>query len=635
MMRLFLIFITLISPSLFLSVKQGKSIAKTLPVSLFAMVLILYMGGLLKIMKLTVYIEVITAIILFAMTLKIFIKSSEKKKILKEIFTPAFCLWLFFFIFLIGYHHGRMLTEWDEFTHWGDVVKVMYSINDFSTNPKSLSTFQSYLPAMSLFQYFWQVIGGKFREWFLFVSYQLFVITLFLPFLTDLKWKKKDILKILVSIVLILLTPIVFFNNQYTAIYYTSIYVDSFLAAIFGYCIASVYFSKKYEKFELLNLTLALTVLTLTKDIGIVFAAITIFIALLDILFIENKTKLSDFKPQNIKKLLIKIKPIFIFSAACLGSYILWKLNIKINHATSAFSSPINILEIINTLLGRDGTYRTIVVHNYIDSLSGTPMLNNNLTINIYGVLAIFIGITYLIWACELKNKKSKLVFSMFLLGDGLYIFLMLILYISKFSEYEALNLASFARYMAIYLQAIILVITLVIIGRSNNDRFNKCLVVVVCFAVIFTPISIITGGYFAKANSSLARTPYTEAADIIKKELKNKKARIYFIVQNSNGYEYWVLRYSAHENLSGINTSYEKWSWSLGKPYYKEDIWTKNISSNKWMNELLKNYDYVFLYKIDENFVAKYGNLFDNINEIKKNSLCKINKEKKKIICN
>ena len=59
---------------------------------------------------------------------------------------------LVFFAFSV-FNAGKLASTWDEFSHWIDIVKAMTTVDDFGTNPQSLSTFKSYPPAMSIFQY--------------------------------------------------------------------------------------------------------------------------------------------------------------------------------------------------------------------------------------------------------------------------------------------------------------------------------------------------------------------------------------------------------------------------------------------------------------------------------------------------
>lgn len=620
MFILCLIFLMLLSPSLYFCIKNDIDIVKSLPLTFFTIIIIIYLFGMIKLMRLSVYLIAIISIAFFISSIYLFIRSNKKIILLKKICQPSFVIWMLISCFLIALDHGRLLSNWDEFSHWGDVVKAMFNLNDFSTNPNSLSVAKTYLPAISLFQYFWQIIRGEFIEWYLYLSIHLFIITLFAPFLKNIRWK--DIYKFLIAILLIIFVPIIFYEE-----YYTSTYVDSFVSCIFAYSMASIYFAKKYSRFEILNLSLSLSVMTLSKDIGIVFSIICIFVVLVDILYVQR-----NYKCKNIKKIIKSTRPVFIFLGCVMFVYILWKINIYMNHLCGNPIKGINIQDILTVILGRDETYRGVVLRNYLNTLSTGSLIHNNLSLNIFAILMIYLLFFYLIYSRAQNKCKSRMFFCIFFLGLFGYIFLMFILYIYMFSEYEALRLASFARYMAIYLQAILEVIVFIIIMDDNNRKIGRNLILLLVLTFIISPVNNVLNYQAIKKERNDIRYKYVFASDTIKRTLKNKKKRIYFIIQDSSGYDYWVLKYVTRDNLSGINTGF---SWSLGKKYNDKDIWTKHISPKKWIKELTNNYDYVYLYKVDEGFKEKYGVLFDKKENIDDNKLYKVNvKEEKLELC-
>ena len=103
-------------------------------------------------------------------------------------------------------------------------------------------------------------------------------------------------------------------------------------------------------------------------------------------------------------------------------------------------------------------------------------------------------------------------------------------------------------------------------------------------------------------------------------------KSNIYIIAQNTNGYETFLIQYLIHPNK--INLDY----YSLGKKYSNGDLWTKNIKANEWFNKL-KDYDYLYLYNVDDNFIDKYGLYFAcDKNDIKNKQVYKINKRNNKL---
>jgi hypothetical protein len=69
----------------------------------------------------------------------------------------------------------------------------------------------------------------------------------------------------------------------------------------------------------------------------------------------------------------------------------------------------------------------------------------------------------------------------------------------------------------------------------------------------------------------------------------------VYFIDQNSTGFEKYVFAYLLPRNPVNY------WCWSLGKKFYSEDLWTCNTTLTK----ALPGYEYLFVYGSGPELVA------------------------------
>lgn len=626
MMTLILIFLILLSPSIFYIIKHNKTFEKILPLTIFSIILIIYVFGLLNLLKLGFYIVIMLSLIYYILSIKELYKQKNFKNLLKKLFTPGFVIWCIFYFLLFLFYKNRMLANWDEFTHWGDVVKMMYNNNVFSTNPISLSAAKTYPPNMAIWQYFFQVMkNSNFSEYYLFISYQLFALSLFLPFLKNVKWK--DYYKILIIILVIILSPILIFKN-----YYATIYIDAVLGMMFAHTLALIFTNKEYDKFSIIQIGLSLFTLTLLKDVAPLFSLICWGAIVVDIIFVKRNYKYI--KKTHFKIFLKKIYPIFVFLFIIFGAYFSWKLNIVFSSEVGKSGNVSNIQTIIKNILSNDDSYMKSVVLNYINALSNYKIF---IGFNVYVFSIIMILFCYLIHQQEKNKYKSRITILILFAGELLYIFIMLLLYLMKFSEYEATILASYDRYIGIYLNAILFFVIFLIINNKNNEKIGKNLLILISFIIINIPInnflSMICYNRNDIQNTINNRQEYIRSYNMIKNKIgENKKSKIYIIVQNSDGLDKWILKYSIRDILSGVNDS-DYWSWSLGEKYSDGDLWTKNIDSNEWMDELIKNYDYVFLFRVDEPFIKKYGNLFDNNKNIRDNELYKVNINTRKLI--
>lgn len=621
MLNFMLILVILFLPSIYLLIKYQKKIETTLPFVFISDVLVMFLFGIFHLLKFSVYVIAFASAVFLILSIVEFIKSKEKKKIIQRALTPGMVIYVAMILFICLYNRGKFLTLWDEFSHWGDVVKAMYLTNDFSTGPHSLSLFQSYLPGMSLFQYLFQSLSfNGFYEPYLFISYQMFLISLFLPFIQNLKWK--EVGKNLLIATLVVFGPVTLFNE-----FYDSIYVDAFLGSITAFCFAQLYMFKIKDKVKLTGLVLSTCMLVLVKDIGIFLAGFSTLV-----LFIFC---LRDFCLEKNKKFMLlikKLKPFIITLAAAFFVYGLWKLNIFLNHAEVMFDNPFNIKQILQVLLGQDHTYRSVVRDNFITALKDVALIKTNFNLNIFVILLSFLFLFFIIYnTSKEKCIEKKITVIVLFVGQVIYTIMHLVLYITKFTEYEALRLASFDRYMCIYLSAIFIFLIMIGISSKKQYRFSWGIYALTAFVIVFTPItSVIHRMNEGNANTYVIREPYIDAANQVHQYLKNEKKRIYIISEHTSGFDYHALKYSFRENLSGVSPNN---TWSIGVPAGKEDVWTWQINDQQWWKQLEANYDYVYLYHVNESFINSFQNLFVDKQSIHDRQLYKVDVSLNKLV--
>ena len=84
--------------------------------------------------------------------------SEKKEKIRRHIaecfVTPGFVCWSVMFAVIYIVYSGKILAGWDEFSHWGLVVKNMFIFDRFGNCPESTVSFRDYPPGTALWQYF-------------------------------------------------------------------------------------------------------------------------------------------------------------------------------------------------------------------------------------------------------------------------------------------------------------------------------------------------------------------------------------------------------------------------------------------------------------------------------------------------
>jgi hypothetical protein len=109
----------------------------------------------------------------------------------------------------------------------------------------------------------------------------------------------------------------------------------------------------------------------------------------------------------------------------------------------------------------------------------------------------------------------------------------------------------------------------------------------------------------FYTTNENLKYANSTSAAVLEYLGAERRYSRLYTIWQDTNGQDYHQFTYNILPVKSNIRC------WSIGRNYGHHDSWTCPKDLAVWSKELA-SYDYVFLGKIDKQFIAQFSELFE-----------------------
>lgn len=582
-----------------------KRYEEMLPLTGAALVLLLFLSGILGCLQIGVYaVWLLTAGIYLFLIIQV-VEKQCLKNVLPYLLTPGFFVFLSLFCLAIFYNFGKMADGWDEFSHWADIVKTMVTIDDFGTNANSGSQFQSYPPGMALFQYFLQKLNGaragqNYCEWMLYFAYQVFCFTFFMPFLKNLQWKRPG--TIICTGIVIFLSPLLFYSDLYT-----KIYIDPFLGILAGTGLALFFLREKNSLVSTVNLLFTCSMLVLAKDAGVLFAAILACAYAADCLQIMR---------DGLRQ---KWLCILAAAGAVLVPKLLWSYNIHANQAGVSFSGKFQWGSLWRVLTGQDQTYYTTVFSNFWQALvtqttKNLPSLNYRLILLL--LLLLLYGGYRMHTAQEACGRSRRRIFAAAVLVQTVvYVCGLCVTYMFKFSEYEAVRLASFERYMNILCLMLwiagLLLVWEALLRYYKEQRWAN--VVLVCLLLVISPVNQVSSLFqrLPVAASIETRAPYTAFGEKIA-SLVSEGSRIYYISQETNGWDYWVMRYTVRP--SRLNPGF---SWSIGQPFYEGDIWTKAMTDEEWRQELVEGYEYVAIYQLNEYFLQNFAALFENPAEI------------------
>lgn len=624
----------LLSGSLIGGVKRRCRFEWGIPITCMALSGVLYICGMLRRLKWGVTLICVVAIVSYAYIFVLFVR---KKKILRNLkdnfFTPSLLIFLALLIFLIIGDYGKLAESSDEFSHWMDSIKAMTYVDDFVTNPRAHSEFQSYPPAMALFQYFFQKITmaightNRFNEWRMYLAYQVLALSVLFPFLDKLQYKKP--LRILAQAVLLIFMPLLFFNQ-----FYITIYIDPVIGIMGGAGLAMIFVHEDSNIFYYIYEVLLCFTLVLMKDVGLFFAIFISVAFAFDELY--RKRKETTVWHSNKKVVFgiigLSLSPLLATIAAKLSWYL--KLITSKNIQIRARATTIDLIGYTKIFFfGNDESVNPAYFQEVVDNIKRSFFQQN---VYIHGIgmsyaalVVIDMGALIILLLSYSKMKRQYLVPRSITAGITVFIQLFYAYslgatYCSNFSSYEAPRLASYARYMNMPFLAVYIFIafaTLDVLCSSKKFEYIGELSVISAVLLI-TPLN--TVGSFVRreavAYAKDARHPAEYISNLILETCDGDDI-IWFIEQEKTGYQWYVCRFNVRPNIvSG--------QWSIGEPFYEGDVWTYEIDADEWWNQLEERYDYVALYHINDYFVNEYGRLFADSVSIEDNALFKIDKE-------
>ena len=512
-----------------------------------------------------------------------------------------------------------VLSQWDEFTHWGLVVKAMYEYSALGPATPVEMVAEKYPPGIPLFQYFVMDFSAGWREGFLFWGTQLILIAIVVSVLA--KSSYKHLSEIALKLFVALAASSVFFNN------FDNIYADPVLALSFGFLLILAIQASHLDGRWALILALSAGFVTMTKATGIYFAMAAILINIVATLF--------TVKSNSERRRIHTYFPALIALVSVVTVWITWRY-----YANSFGASIVGPSDTIPMEFNSE-TNQDEVVTSYIGAFFDTyvnPSYSASLT-SLYWT--IICGVFFVIWAMLNGNHnriRNIAIGITLLITTAGYFGVILISYLTIFGPGEAANLASYERYIGAWYQGVFYAIIILIVSEfslakyfeSNSDSecksnplsirkqvslFLVAFLALASFSSIMIPIMFLRSDQYA---GSPKRWPFVPVKAAIESAKMPEESRVWIIAQHTAGYEYYVLRYEM------LDAQFGKVPWSIGSPNGDGDIWTDPTrDADKWSQEL-RDFDYVVLYKTTESFNDEFGSFFDGA-AIEENSVYKI----------
>ncbi len=487
---------------------------------------------------------------------------------------------------------GGAFVSWDEFSHWGTIIKALYSADTFHFNPNPLY-FQDYPPGTALFAYFvLQILG--YSEGHALFSYSLLLIAFCLPLLY-LAWMAGPRWGVgTVILVAILVSRLGLGHGWMTTL------IDHVLSVMFGGTIAAYLLLRK-KNARLWPLSIMLTALCLTKHAGQFLAILAVAVCGVDVLISRIGVSKGGITLDHAVKGMSSATTLMIgLLIVPLVMSWTWRNHVVENRLVQSFSQ-VSLPGLLVKSLECCSSERDIdIATGFVDKWLGLPLLRegsagslSEITITHFlrrlpdvaairgyspaSLFSLFL-LAGSVGALMSRNREDRrrLLFASLMLSVGAILFsaTQLLFYLYSLSDYEARALASFNRFQNIYyLGWGLAVIGLIIATRQPRGApqlRNRHWLAIAVLGV--TP--------YLASDRMLERLRFLapvmgQDRSAIRDWLLPKidfipvPARVYIVWQGTSGIEFWMIR---HETLPRKTNND---CFSLGAPHFDADIWT------------------------------------------------------------
>lgn len=545
-------------------------------------------------------------------------------------------------------------AKWDEFSHWGLVAKDMFYSNSFSRHMKSTVMIQYYPPITAIMEYFFCYTNRLFSESSTYVGFQVLILNLLSAGLGVCRNRKPTVL--IPTFLSLVFIPIIFFNDVYNCLY-----TDSMLAIGVAYVLICFYIDKM-NTFNFVRILGGLFVLTLTKYTGIVLAGIVFMIIFGDIIYKQYRQKRINFQEVGICSIFIVWICALFLSWQC---YLKMPIENKVNNANIevmddreiandikatdvpeaiadetisvsevSVNSGISLSGIVELFTREAPEYRYATIKNFIYKL----FLERKYSFGpismpyMFFTIAVLVLTLWIALKCANKNDKEEmLAFGIlaFIANMG-YCTFQLVTYLFTFPEREAINVASYGRYLASYLCGVVIVFSIITIKKmeSWDKKFRQVMMVLLVVALlVVTPVK-----FFWIKNEDIEYTDeyvygYDELANILQTDAKGGE-RVYFVCNNTNGsadlqFKTAIVPMLTDYLTANIYDSEESYEKQMNL-YESSKATPRFITVGEWEKKLF-DYQYVVLFHPNEVFAESYGVLFEEPDSISDGTVYKI----------
>ncbi len=497
-------------------------------------------------------------------------------------------LWALPYLVTLGIAYQAIPSDfvflvWDEVGTWAKTQKLVFDANSLLTADSPVAI-KSYPPGQIVFQYYITKMSWWSEKHVLFAQI-VFAFCALMGTVGALVTRKGW-----ATIIYLTLIPVIYYFH----FDYTTIYADPLLAAVFAACLAQALRPHGGWRDDLV-LAVCLCGFVLLKDMAVVFTALTLAIYAMNIALGGEQP--ATHPRARAGQVIAALLTCGLAVGLVLRSWKWYVSKIDTSHTSLSTLTLDNFTQ--DAFLGRFGKTVVAFVHQltkpeYFAIDVHSDRSGGSLALVILALVILGLVITAVTPAR--RRIFNFMATQALFVGAVGYLLLLFWLYLTYFTEYEGIRVASFDRYSMTYVLAWMLVAYVLLMSALAAHR-SRWITLIPVAGLVLT-VACAPAKFFTDASripidsASLEKMKKAKMLAAQVKPLLRPNERVYFLAQNSNGYERHLFDYAMapfpHSEC-----------WSVGKKYHAGDVWT----CDQPLGLLVKDYDYLVIYHADERF--------------------------------
>ncbi len=534
--------------------------------------------------------------------------------------------------FLYLMNERARFYSWDEFSHWGAVIRAVYQAGTFHFHPNPLYL-QDYPPGISLFAYHLLVLTG-YSEGLAYFACAIFLLCVSFGALgAALQLGVIPFLVVCLSLYVAVIK---------VEVGWSSVLIDHLLGAGFAGCIVTCFIARQASK-GLFAVPIVLGALVLIKSAGLMLALLAATIGVVDLLIIRHAAS------GGIGKMRLSVRDFAWIGAMFATPSVVnwsWHAYVAFQHLSVSWSvySPFNVIQnvLVCCTTSREIEVGTKFFAQFFsvspsaqspssllafawDALSRTSLADlfksgQWAPAAIAAALVLAGRIMAIVAPDRLCRLRVSILTLLLLLGFLGYSGSILLAYLYAFSDFEGRTLISFYRYLNVFLLGWFVVNLAIFpmvasgLPRSRKALAWSAIAVWGALTVKLAGISVPTGmprpATIVESVRSLAPppAPYREEVSSFTDRIKSHipaDAKVFIVWQRSNGLQIVVMRYELLSRSTNISC------WSL------EDAPAVDYAPCRWsaaeLSAGLAPFDYIAVGKGLGELRQRYGEMFSD----------------------